>query len=80
MFATGEVEAVRKEVIILRQELGDRDESISDLKQQIEASEATIKMLKEKVHSKLLTAAREIKKEAATKAVQPSHQQTKPGR
>ena len=83
VFATGEVEAVRKEVVILRQELSDRDETISDLKQQLKqhgASEATIKMLKEKGHSKLLTAARKVKKEAATKAVQLSHQQTEPGR
>ena len=80
LFATGEVEAIRKEVVILRQELSDRDETISDLKQQIEASEATIKMLKEKVHSTLSTAAGEIKKEATTTAVQLSFQQTDPGK
>ena len=71
--AAGEVEAIRKEVVILRQELSDSYETISDLNQQI-------KMLKEKVHSTLSTAAGEIKKEATTTAVQLSFQQTDPGK
>ena len=77
MFATGEVEAIRKEVVILRQELSDSYETISDLKQQIEA---TIKMLKKKVHSTLSTAAGEIKKEATTTAMQLLLQPTDPGK
>ena len=44
------MEGVRKEIVTLRQELSDRDENIMDLKKQVEASEATIKILKEKNH------------------------------
>ena len=51
MFAEGvEVEDIRKEIVILRQQLSDRDETIGQQQKEIEASEATIKMLKEKVH------------------------------
>ena len=80
LFPVEEVEAVRREVVILRQELSDRDETISELKQQIEESEATNKMLKEIVHIIHSTAAGEIKKEAPTKAGQLSLQQDDPGK
>ena len=71
--------ALRKENFVLRQQLSDRDETISEQKQQIEASEATIKMLKEKSHSRLSTAAGIIKKESTTKPEHPLIQQFDPG-
>ena len=80
LFGKGEESAaLRKEIVVLRQQLSDRDETISEQKQQIEASEATIKMLKEKSHSKLSTAARVIKKESTTEPVYPIIQQSDPG-
>ena len=63
----------------MRQELSDRDETISEQKKQIEASEATIKILKEKVHSMLSTAAGKVKKESTTKSEYPSIQHSDPG-
>ena len=63
---------------MLRQQLSDRDETISDLKHQIEASEATIKMLKEKDHNMPSTAAGMVKEESTTTAELPSLEQTDP--
>ena len=80
MFGKGEENAVlRKEIVVLRQQLNDRDETISVQKQQIEASEATIKILKEKSRSRLSTAAGKIKKESTTKPEHPLIQQSDPG-
>ena len=53
----------------MRQELSDRDENIMDLKKQIEASEATIKMLKEKnqhLRSQILSAENIVKEPSVT--------------
>ena len=72
----GEIAALRKENVILQQEWSDRDETISDLKQQIEASEATIKMLKEKVHSMLSTSPGVVKEQPTTEVEQPSLQRS----
>ena len=60
----------------MRQQLSDRDETISEQKKQIEASEATIKMLKEKEHSGLSTAAW---KESTAKIEHPPFRQSDPG-
>ena len=68
LFAEGvEVEGIRKEIIILRQQLSDRDETISQLQKENEASEATIKMLKEKVYhlSDQLSSSGVVKREHA---------------
>ena len=80
----GEVEAVRKEIVILRQGLSDRDETIMDLEKQIEASEATIMMLKEKVQhlSSQILSAENVMKEPSMiqpKVEQPSFQLLEPG-
>ena len=68
LFAEGvEVKDIRKEIIILRQQLSDRDETIVQLQKENEASEATIKMLKEKVHrlSDQLSSSGVVKREHA---------------
>ena len=60
---------VRKEVLTLRQQLIDRDETISELRQEIEVqavnNDATIKMLKERVQylKNQLLSAQIVKKE-----------------
>ena len=81
----GENAVLRKKNIFLQQQLSDRDETISEQKQQIEASEATIKMLKEKseyLNNQLMSVG-VVKKEPPSVQVKPEQSsllQTEPGR
>lgn len=66
------MEKISKEVYILRQQLSVKDETISQQRKEIEASEAAIKILKEKVHlvkDQLSSSGNERKEHANTREV-----------
>ena len=61
------MEDIRKEIVILRQQLSDSFETIGQQRKEIVASEATIKLLKEKVQhlSDQLSSSGVVKREHA---------------